>query len=239
MLKASSTYESYDGPPIEAIEFSLHDGNLAGERRKDIARVLRPMVKSLSAHVPSILPVERMAEEVAFDDEGLIDFFVVHVTRSARQADWLGAWKDYAACGRVIHFENHNEQWHPTNAGMIHAEEFLPLVDAGHKLCLDTGHILYASSFQPGSMAWVCSESQWLETAQAAFEKFIELPIGSVHAHSVHHLTGPDHQLDGFDIGPWIKRIVQKNPDVVLLVEVMDPKWSQEDKLSSLETWLA
>lgn len=227
-----SVNESYDGPAVDAIEFRLHDGNL--ETRGDIARELLKKAPGISAHLPSFLPSAEVGREVEFDrDGGLISYFVAHVTKRAAFGDsWPDAWREYAACGRRILFENHNQDWHPTDAGLCRAEQFKPIVDAGHGLCLDLGHILYSTMFHTGS------DPEWREASEREFEAFLPLPIEAVHVHTVNHFGGVDHQLEGFDVGPWIRRIVEAHPHVILVVEVMDLKYSAEDRVRALASWL-
>lgn len=230
MLKGYSVFEELSDPPPEATEFCLHDDNLG--RRAQIVDSLRPRVKSLSAHLPSFMSVNQASREMAFDD-GRVDHFVAHITkRSMPGSGWKDSWKSFKDCGRTVLFENHNQDWHQTDQGICWPEEFKPLVDAGHSLCLDVGHILYASSFRSQN-----DHDRWLDEAERAFEGFLEFPIAQVHAHTVNHLGGMDHSLQGVDIGPWLKRIVAKNPGVALLVEVMD--YSDVEKIAALERWLA
>lgn len=40
----------------------------------------------------------------------------------------------------------------------------------------------------------------------------------------------------GINVGPWLKRIIEKNPDVVLLTEVMN--FTDPEKVTALEEWL-
>ena len=227
MLSGLSIFETYDGPPLDATEFCLHPGNL--HTRCDLLSSLYGRFKSISAHLPSFMPISDVMQETAFADERLTHF-VAHVTKRAA-SDWKNSWRKVAACGRKVLFENHNQDWHETDAGLCWPAEFKPIVDAGHELCLDTGHILYASSFH------VKDDSQWRDVAERNFEEFLKLPIRQVHAHTM-EWNGTDHSLHGFNVGPWIKRIVSKHPDVVILVETGVPQYTVEDKLQALRTWL-
>lgn len=51
-------------------------------------------------------------------------------------------------------------------------------------------------------------------------------------------MQSTDHLLTGFDIGPWLQRIVTQHPDVILMVEVMKPEYTNEMKLDALNRWL-
>jgi hypothetical protein len=216
-MRGVSIFESYEGPIIDATEFCLHSGNL--ETRKAILDSLYGRFKSISAHLPSFLPSHQIAQEVAFDD-GRIDYFVAHVTKYTPFADW----KNYLNSGKRILFENHNQDWHPTDAGWCRASDFAPIVDAGQEICLDLGHILY-SCFSRGNIG----------EAEQVFQEFLQLPIGAVHVHTMDSTT--DHSLVGYDIGPWVRAIEKKWPKAILLVEVMDPKYSVEDKIQALSVW--
>jgi hypothetical protein len=217
MMHGVSIYESYDGPPIDATEFCLYSGNI--NTRKTILDSLYGRFKSISAHLPSFLPSSQIAQEVAFDD-GRIDYFVAHVTKYTPFAEW----KKYLEPGKRILFENHNQDWHPTDAGWCRASDFSPIVDAGHEICLDLGHILY-SCYSRGNIG----ESEQI------FQEFLQLPIASVHVHTMDSTM--DHSLTGYDIGPWVRAIETKWPKAILLVEVMDPKYSVEDKIQALSAW--
>lgn len=229
MASGMSVDQEYGGPPVGALEFRLWEGNL-GTRAAVLEELLRkaPVV---SAHLPSFLPAFETPREVEFDRDGRVHHFVAHVTRRAAP-DWRGAWKEYAACGRRVLFENHNQDWHPTDAGLCWPDEFFELADAGHEICLDVGHILYAS------MSGSSSEQEWRDRAEAAFEEFLLMPVAAAHLHTVDRLGGADHRLEGFDIGPWVRRIAERHPEAVLLVEVMDPDVSPEQKLAALDGWL-
>lgn len=221
-----------DAPPhlagFEAVEFRLHPGNM-GERRADIARQLRDRFQYVSAHLPSFLPAEQLEQELAFADARQLGHFVAHVTRRSRASDWRGAWSDYARAAQTagcrLLFENHNQDWHATDAGLCWPSEFRAIADAGHWICLDLGHLLYAAG------------GQW-SVADRAFSEFLEMPIRAAHLHTVAYPGGPDHSLTGLDIGPWVKRLVQRHPDVVLLVEVMGG-YSVTGRAAALEAWLA
>lgn len=234
MLFGVSVFESYDGPPIDAVEFSLNDGNWG--TRAEIAKRLSGF-KRLSAHVPSYLPVQEMAKQLAFDGmTRVVDSFTCHVTkRSIPGSDaWREAWKGYVAvaAGRKLLFENHNQDWHGTDGGMCSAAEFAPLADAGHGVCLDVGHILYDSMFKARDAR------EWSDVANRAFDSFLELPIEQVHAHTVNAFGGEDHHLEGFDVGPWLRRIVARHPNVTVLVETGHPRYSVAEKIVAGARWL-
>lgn len=198
-------------------------GNPSRNRR--VLDSLHGKFGNISAHLPSYMAASRVAEEVAFDDYGGVDHFVAHVTKHSPYASW----REIVQPGRKILFENHNQDWHQTDAGWCRAEEFKPVVDAGHQICLDTGHILYS-----------CMERGRLEDAEQVFEEFLELPIAACHLHTLGRDSEGrmvDHMLSGFDIGPWVRRIEQKWPDVVFLVETGHPQFTAEDKLSALAGW--
>lgn len=226
-------YETYEGHRLGGLEFCLHEGNLA--TRADVARRLRPYCDVLSAHLPSYLVADDVAREIEFNrDDGLVDYFVAHVTMRSKPGspDWRGTWTQYVQHGQRVLFENHNQNTHPTDAGMVEAWEFLPIVQAGHSICLDVGHILYDASLKASG-----DLHRWIDLAEASFERFLPLPIEAVHVHTV-ALGGPDHVLAGFDIGPWLRRIRNRHPDVTFLVEIMDPTITNEMKLRALNDWL-
>lgn len=225
MKSGVSVFETYSGPTLDAVEFCLHPGNL--ETRSVIASQLKTQFNCVSAHLPSFLFIGDVEKETQID----VDYFVAHVTKkSTHDEHWKDAWQAYAKSGKKIIYENHNQDRHPTDAGLCWPDEFKPIADAGHKLCLDTGHILYSSSCK------VDSATQWAELAEQVFDGFLEFPIHAVHAHTVSAFQGPDHQLSGFDIGPWLRRIIDKNPDVILLVETSE--FSVEAKIAALHGWL-
>jgi hypothetical protein len=222
-----SVYETYEGPELDAVEFCLHDDF---SRRSSVLADLSSRFEVVSAHLPSFMHVRDVEKETAFND-GSLHHFVAHVTkRSTGDDDWASSWKFVRPVNGNVLFENHNQDWHPTDAGLCWAEQFKPIADSGHSLCLDVGHVLYASMFR------ALSYPQWIDEAEKAFDGFLELPISAVHVHTVDRFQGMDHQLSGFDIGPWLKRIVSRNPGVILLCETMDHPVA--DKVSALKRWL-
>lgn len=229
MKRGISVFETYEGPKLDAVEFSLHDDNK--ERRLEILNDLSSKFDYVSAHLPSFLDVHDIHSEVAFDN-GKVNHFVAHITKRSSPIDWKNAWKDYVKCGKKILFENHNLDWHETDTGFCWPDEFKPLVDAGYSLCLDVGHILQASSFKS------TSELHWQVLVEETFEGFLQLPIEAVHAHTMNCFQGMDHYLDGFDISPWLHKIANKYPDTVFLVETPYTHYTIEDKIAALDKWL-
>jgi hypothetical protein len=227
MLRGLSTFEEYDGPVVDAIEFS---GKNRG-RRLQVAADLKKKAKVLSVHLPVFQDVKDVPDELSFDQDD-VDYFVAHVTKKCGLSNWEDAWKHYVGHGKKVLFENHNQAWHPTDAGIIHAYQFKSLVEAGHELCLDTGHILQSN------VSLSRDESEWRDLCEASFEAFVQLPIAAAHIHTIDRYGGQDHALEGYDIGPWVKRLVEMHPDIVLIVEIMDPKRTHEEKLATLDMWL-
>lgn len=221
--------ETYDGPKLDAVEFRLHNNF---ERRLSILETLSIQFGIVSAHLPSFMPVRDVERETAFND-GRLHHFVAHVTKRATEDDtWMDSWKFVRPINGKVLFENHNQDWHPTDAGLCWPEQFKPIVDAGHSLCLDVGHILYSSMFK------VSDDAQWRAHAEKAFEGFLEFPIEAVHVHTVDRYHGMDHQLEGFDVSPWLLRIAEKNPDVIFLCETAEPRYSVAYKIHILKQWL-
>lgn len=223
MLIGLSVDSSYDGPQVGAVEFRIMPND--PDRSRHALDALHGRFGNVSAHLPSYMSANAVESETAFDDLGRVDHFVSHVTLHTP----YNAWRRIPQLGRQILFENHNQDWHPTDAGWCRADDFKPVVDAGFELCLDTGHVLYS-----------CMSRGRIEEAEEEFEKFLQLPIAACHLHTV----GPDpagrmvdHMLDGYDIGPWVRRIEAKYPDVILIVETGHSQFSHADKLAALARW--
>lgn len=219
----------YTGPIADAIEYGSHEENR--DQCGQIARDLRALgFKRVSCHLHPFMRAMDVDRDLAPFRPGDVDAYVVHVTNHTPQTDW----KKQLRSGHNILVENHNQDWHPTDAGWCWADQFKEAVDAGVKLCLDTGHILYAASFKTKS------PSEWIDYAERSFEAFVGLPIEQCHIHTTNFVNGVllDHQPAGFDIGHWVKRIVAKHPDVTLIAEIMESKYSHEHKINALKGWL-
>ena len=227
MITGVTVDQVWSGPPVGAIEFKASGDRQ--QRKLTVSRLLQS-APCIGAHLPSYLPASLITEErrLTGDDEQLLDHFTVHVTRHTPFEDWR-RYSEGSKC-RVL-YENHNQDWHPTDAGWCWPQEFAPLMDAGGEICLDIGHILYASRFHARS------ENEWVDIASQAFDGFLDLSIAACHLHTMEHFQGDDHQLDGFDILPWVRRVIDKHPNVILLVETGHARYSDADRLAALERW--
>lgn len=225
-----SCYETYDGPNLDIIEFSLHNKNF--ETRQQIAKELLTKANAISAHIPSLLPIANIPNELAFDTENLVEYFVAHITKRGECDNWKDSWKYYNGCGKKILFENHNQDWHETDAGLCFPEDFKPVADAGYELCLDLGHILYSCFCKSKD------EIEWKELANKTFEQFLDLPLYAIHTHTMNEFGGQDHHLSGFDIKPWVTKIKNKFPNITFMVETSMPQYTINDKLNFINTLL-
>jgi hypothetical protein len=229
MIYGVACLDSYDGPQPWALEFSVT------HRNKDrIVPILDafPKVKNLSCHLPPHGSVAECVDLFRWCEEKVpdrIQHYVVHITKQSP----LDSWQGYIPHKNKILIENHNQElMDPNNAGLCWPEHFTSIVDAGFSLNLDLGHIL---------MCALWAGPNWTEIAEKTFEEFLKMPIKAAH---VHTMTAPfvrgntDHSLVGWDIGPWVQRLIAKHPEVVLVSEGFVHNASPAQQLDTMRMWI-
>lgn len=211
-----SVDETYSGPRIDALEFQLGPDNLAGHRRREIltslagAFAVSDKIRTpVSANLPTFMPAGEIIAETAFNRESML-----HVSYF------------------TAHVTRRTPYQHWDMFGWSLAADFKPVADRGYGICLDLGHILYSQMFKAKE------DAQWREQSEREFEAFLALPIKAAQVHTVDKFKGVDHMLDGFDIGPWVRKLVEKFPDITLVVESDYPQFTVEDKIQALWRWL-